>query len=79
MKSFLTVLCSVVYLLACNDKVLKTNTPSEMGEEQRVAQIKEMKFGMFICWSFSTFYGQEWTPTLDKNSSYFNVTGYDTN
>ena len=25
-------------------------------------QIKQMKFGMFICWSFSTFSGQEWTP-----------------
>ena len=37
-----------------------------------------MKFGMFICWSFSTFSGQEWTPTLDKDASYFKATGCDT-
>ena len=44
----------------------------------RAEQIKEMKFGMFICWSFSTFSGQEWTPTLDKDASYFRATGCDT-
>lgn len=44
----------------------------------RAEQIKEMKFGMFICWSFSTFYGKEWTPTLDKDASFFQATGCDT-
>jgi len=44
----------------------------------RAEQISEMKFGMFICWSFSTFSGQEWTPTLDKDASYFRATGCDT-
>jgi len=37
-----------------------------------------MRFGMFICWSFSTFSGQEWTPTLDKDASYFRATGCNT-
>ena len=37
-----------------------------------------MKWGMFICWSFSTFYGQEWTPTQDKDASFFKATGCDT-
>ena len=45
---------------------------------ERAEQIKEMKFDMFICWSFSTFSGQEWTPTLDKDASYFRATGCDT-
>jgi alpha-L-fucosidase len=41
-------------------------------------EIKDMKFGMFICWSFSTFSGHEWTPTTDKDASYFKATGCDT-
>ena len=44
----------------------------------RAGQIKDMKFGMFVCWSFSTFYGKEWTPTLDKDASFFRATGCDT-
>jgi len=44
----------------------------------RAEEIKDLKFGMFICWSFSTFYGAEWTPTLDKDASYFTATGCDT-
>ena len=44
----------------------------------RAEQVKEMKFGMFICWSFSTFSGQEWTPTEGKDASYFKATGCDT-
>ena len=44
----------------------------------RAAEISDLKFGMFICWSFSTFSGQEWTPTLDKTASYFTVSACDT-
>ena len=44
-------------------------------DEIRAQQIKDMKFGMFICWSFSTFSGSEWTPTLDKDATYFRATG----
>ena len=44
----------------------------------RAKQIAEMKFGMFICWSFSTFSGQEWTPTEGKDASYFKATGCNT-
>ena len=51
---------------------------TRIADEVRAEQIKAMKFGMFICWSFSTFYGQEWTPTLDKDASYFKATGCDT-
>jgi len=46
--------------------------------ETRAEQIKDMKFGMFICWSFSTFSGQEWTPTEGKDASYFKATGCNT-
>lgn len=50
----------------------------KIDDNVRAEQIKDMKFGMFICWSFSTFYGKEWTPTLDKDASYFKATGCDT-
>ena len=47
-------------------------------DSMRAREIADLKFGMFICWSFSTFSGQEWTPTLDKDASYFRATGCDT-
>ncbi len=47
-------------------------------DADRAQQIKEMKWGMFVCWSFSTFGGQEWTMTQDKDASYFRATGADT-
>ncbi len=36
-----------------------------------------MRFGMFVCWSFSTFSGKEWTPDV-QNPAFFNATGCDT-
>lgn len=30
-------------------------------EDVRARQVADMRFGMFICWSFSTFSGKEWT------------------
>jgi alpha-L-fucosidase len=50
----------------------------KIDDKVRAEQIKDMKFGMFICWSFSTFYGKEWTPTLDKDATFFKATGCDT-
>ena len=29
---------------------------------KRAEDLKNLKWGMFICWSFSTFSGKEWTP-----------------
>ncbi|MCE4564470.1 alpha-L-fucosidase [Maribellus sp. CM-23] len=56
----------------------KTDYTVKVNDHLRAEQIKEMKWGMFICWSFSTFYGSEWTPTLDKDAGYFKATGCDT-
>lgn len=47
-------------------------------DDVRAKQIQDLGWGMFVCWSFSTFYGQEWTPTQDKDASYFKATGCDT-
>jgi hypothetical protein len=29
---------------------------------RRAEELKALRWGMFICWSFSTFSGKEWTP-----------------
>lgn len=50
----------------------------EIPNEIRAKQISDTKFGMFICWSFSTLSGHEWTPTKGKTAKYFNVTGCNT-
>jgi alpha-L-fucosidase len=46
-------------------------------DDVRTEQIKDMKFGMFICWSFSTFSGYEWTRGVD-DVAFFRATGCDT-
>jgi len=38
---------------------------------------KALRYGMFICWSFSTFSDQEWTKGV-KDVSFFNPSGMDT-
>ena len=54
------------------------NYLKKVDDEVRAKQISEMKFGMFICWSFSTFSGQEWTPTEDNDALFFSASGCDT-
>ena len=57
----------------------ENHTPqAALPNEIRAQQIRDLKWGMFICWSFSTFSGREWTPTQDKDASYFKATGVDT-
>ena len=77
MKNMLCVLTLTALLFTAFDAVAQTGGP-KIPDQDRAEQIKDMKFGMFICWSYSTFYGQEWTPTLDKDASYFKATGCDT-
>jgi alpha-L-fucosidase len=44
--------------------------------EQRTAELQKLRFGMFICWSFSTFSGYEWSWGV-KDVGFFNPTGCD--
>jgi alpha-L-fucosidase len=43
----------------------------------RAEQLKGLHWGMFICWSLSTFSGKEWTPGV-KDAGFFKATGCDT-
>ena len=52
-------------------------TTTKIPDEVRAQQIKDMKFGMFICWSFSTFSGVEWTRNAES-VDLFKATNVDT-
>jgi len=55
-----------------------TNTHAQIiPDDIRAEQIKDLKFGMFICWSFSTFSDYEWTR-FAEGPAFFNATGCDT-
>jgi alpha-L-fucosidase len=51
------------------------DAPIDMNK--RTKELQDLKWGMFICWSFSTFSGKEWTPGI-KDVSFFRSTGCDT-
>ncbi len=74
LTSVFFLITALILVASCNPDSTKTIIP----DDKRAAEISELKFGMFICWSFSTFYGEEWTPTLDKDASFFRATGCDT-
>jgi alpha-L-fucosidase len=63
--------------------VLSLTTSALLAQEQpvdmkkRAEELKNLRWGMFICWSFSTFSGKEWTPGV-TNVAYFKATGCDT-
>jgi len=90
MKIIFYSITLVFILISCSTKSNKDALNSEQTEKinsveaiaipdlLRAEQIASMKFGMFICWSYSTFYGKEWTPTTDKDASYFKALGCDT-
>ncbi|MCK5271702.1 MAG: alpha-L-fucosidase [Sedimentisphaerales bacterium] len=67
---------TMVIVGACFASMPKINK-ARLPDEIRVQQIKNLKFGMFICWSFSTFGGKEWT-TDPHGPDFFKATGCDT-
>jgi len=72
-KSVISKLFTGIAFCFCLQPVVFSQN-SGTGDQERAQQIKEMKFGMFIC----TFYGKEWTPTLDKDASFFRAKSVDT-
>lgn len=58
--------------------IAQTNDAAPAGvSTARVEALKNLRFGMFICWSFSTFSGKEWTPGV-TNLELFAATECDT-
>lgn len=57
---------SILFLLMLLVSGCKTQESSSISlqktpDEVRAKEVSDLKFGMFICWSFSTFSGKEWT------------------
>jgi alpha-L-fucosidase len=50
---------------------------SAIDMSRRAQELKDLRWGMFICWSFSTFSGKEWTPGI-TNVNFFQARGVDT-
>jgi len=50
--------------------------PALVDMDARTKEVQDLRFGMFICWSFSSFSGYEWTPGVD-DVNFFNPTGFD--
>jgi alpha-L-fucosidase len=69
----LLVVAAVFFGCSSTPRIDTTKIPDAI----RAGQISDMKFGMFICWSFSTFSGQEWTRGVD-DVNFFRATGCDT-
>ncbi|MBN2651569.1 MAG: alpha-L-fucosidase [Spirochaetales bacterium] len=83
MKNFVLALAIafsfvVFSCLGAEGELAKIDVQRSEADYSRAKEVASLEFGMFICWSFSTFSGQEWTPTLDKDASYFRATGLDT-
>lgn len=51
--------------------------PAQVNMDLRTEELQNLRFGMFICWSYSTFSGTEWTRDV-KSVDFFNPTGCDT-
>ncbi len=63
--------------LLCLAAVVLTASATSADMRQRAEELKNLKWGMFICWSFSTFSGKEWTPGV-TDVSFFKATDCDT-
>ncbi|MCU0917623.1 MAG: alpha-L-fucosidase, partial [Planctomycetes bacterium] len=66
-------------LLCCLSIMLATlgADPAGVDRARRAEQLQNLRWGMFICWSFSTFSGKEWTPGV-TDVSFFRATDVDT-
>ena len=69
------VAARIALLLACSQFSTLAAEPVDMAK--RAEELKSLKWGMFVCWSFSTFSGKEWSPGV-KDLALFKATEVDT-
>ncbi len=73
MKKRFTRIALLTTFLASS--LFAADAPVDM--QQRTKELQNLKWGMFICWSFSTFSFKEWTPGI-TDISFFRATSVDT-
>ncbi|MCI0498568.1 MAG: alpha-L-fucosidase [Planctomycetales bacterium] len=75
--AIITALLSLTRASAAIDKPPAQAAVEPMGMNKRAEELKNLRWGMFICWSFSTFSGKEWTPGVES-VDFFKATEVDT-
>ena len=76
LKTIILCVCFLHSLSAVSQKrsaIIQEKIPDEV----RAKEIADMQFGMFVCWSFSTFSGVEWTAQ-ELPPEFFRATKCDT-
>jgi alpha-L-fucosidase len=68
-----TLLAAVLFASAADMQA----APVPPASDARVKELQSLRFGMFVCWSFSTFSGKEWTPGI-ADLALFKPAGCDT-
>ena len=68
-RSICTMFLTALALLPASTRAANTLTRAE--------ELKSLTWGLFICWSFSTFSGKEWTPGV-TDVAFFKATDCDT-
>ena len=63
-KIVLLILCSLLGRHATAESIV--TDPAKVDMDRRTEELQQLRFGMFVCWSFSTFSGKEWTPRHRK-------------
>lgn len=81
MRKFVNIVFSILVssciLFSCKVQENMVINHQKIDDDVRAKEIADMKFGMFICWSYSTFSGKEWTG--DKHPvEFFRATNVDT-
>jgi len=75
MKAQIIAPCLILAVIGTAYSATPGINMTRLPDEARAKEVRDMKWGMFICWSFSSFAGREWTPTRGKDASYFKATG----
>jgi alpha-L-fucosidase len=72
--TLLTVGCLGAVAVAADEPA---TTTSSVDMDKRMREFRDLKWGMYLCWSFCCFSGKQWTPNV-KDISLFNPSGCDT-
>ncbi len=73
-----TILCVILcgLMIGCTNINSHHGQTSDIDIRQEAEALQDLRFGMFICWSFSTFSGYEWTWGV-TDLGFFNPSGFD--
>jgi hypothetical protein len=74
MKAIRSMVVALVVLFP--EAVIEANEENKAMPKERIEEFQSLQFGMFICWSLSSFSGYEWTPGVE-DIDFFHPTGCD--